>query len=58
MLKGTNIINVIPDQIRGKVQAESAIFGFSLCAAESSHSIEFLIWTPIHPGREGGRDQC
>lgn len=56
MLKGTNIINIIPDQIWGKVQAESAIFGFSPCVVESSHSIEFSIWTPTHPGREGGRE--
>lgn len=55
MLKGTNGINVIPDRIWGKVQAESAIFGFSLYVVENSHSIEFLTWTPIHPwGGEGG----
>ena len=35
MLRGTNILNVRPDQIWGKVQAESAKFGFSLCVVES-----------------------
>lgn len=50
MLKGTDGIQIIPDQTWGKSPVAPAIFGSSLCAVENSHSIGFWTWTPTHPG--------